>query len=244
MSADLMREVFQLDLPSTEKHVATILAWFGNDDGGDIFPSVETVKGMTGLSKRTVQRTLRCLERKGLLVPVKGNKGGRNRTTEYQMRTYALPQTTETVTGCHPFGVGKSTESTENPVTAPAFDTTPKDETVTFAPERMTTCPERVSACRERVSQCHPISSEQKLEQEKEQERDNNHSSSYKLSNLTSSKSMTNHANVATTVSERSTALIGRTPKPKPEPEPTAEELHQKLEATRKRFPMLAARMQ
>lgn len=91
MSGPLMQAVFGLDLPATEKHVATLLAWFGDDDGGNIRPSVARVAAMSGLSRRAVQLAIRRLERRGVLKrAIVG--GGRYRTATYEMSTESCPK--------------------------------------------------------------------------------------------------------------------------------------------------------
>lgn len=55
-------------LSSTARHLALLLASFGNVDGTRIYPSVSTLaKQMGGVSDRTVQRALRELSDAGLL---------------------------------------------------------------------------------------------------------------------------------------------------------------------------------
>ena len=68
MSKALVLAVFERDLPAPEKHVLTIMAWFGSDDGTNIFPSIETLCHHTGYRRRNVQKIIDRLKKRGILV--------------------------------------------------------------------------------------------------------------------------------------------------------------------------------
>jgi len=55
-------------LPSpTERHVLLVLANYANHDGTSVYPSISRIEKETGLNRRTIQRSLRNLEKHGLL---------------------------------------------------------------------------------------------------------------------------------------------------------------------------------
>jgi DNA-binding transcriptional regulator YhcF (GntR family) len=61
-----------------------------NPEGESCYPGVETLAEETGLSRRTVQRVLRVLERGGWLEVVRG--GGRGRSSRYRARIPSRPR--------------------------------------------------------------------------------------------------------------------------------------------------------
>jgi len=88
----------ELEAPPLEKLL--MLALLSHADGeGHCFPSVATLAAETGISRRTVQRLLRRLERAGLLRITPGQ--GRRHPSSYRL---ALPGKGVTVT---PFRPGK-----------------------------------------------------------------------------------------------------------------------------------------
>lgn len=52
---------------------------------GIAWPSVDTIGEEESLSRRAVQQALRTLEARGEIVRVSGAKGGRNKTTRYEV---------------------------------------------------------------------------------------------------------------------------------------------------------------
>jgi len=62
-----MSQVWELDLPPTEKLLLLCLADFASDDGENVYPSVATMTRKSSMSERTVRRSLRDLEAHGLL---------------------------------------------------------------------------------------------------------------------------------------------------------------------------------
>jgi hypothetical protein len=85
MSAKLMGQVWELDLPHGEQLVMLALADHGEDDGSQIFPSVDRLAWKTGYKTRQVQNILRALESRGLIEKVAYPLGGRGHATEYKM---------------------------------------------------------------------------------------------------------------------------------------------------------------
>ena len=62
------------DLPASRRHVAFVLSLHMNKDGSNCFPSVAHIAKESGLSERTVQESVRDLERGGWLLVVYGGK--------------------------------------------------------------------------------------------------------------------------------------------------------------------------
>ena len=85
MSIKVMTQVWELDLPRSEKLIALALADHGDDDGAHIYPSVARIAWKTGYSERQVQDILRALEARGLIRVVAYPNGGRGKATEYKM---------------------------------------------------------------------------------------------------------------------------------------------------------------
>jgi DNA-binding transcriptional MocR family regulator len=75
----------QCQLRATAKAVLKELAWFADDKGERIWPSVRTLAERTGMGRRTVQKILRELEREGAIQALGSRLGGRHRTTRYRM---------------------------------------------------------------------------------------------------------------------------------------------------------------
>jgi hypothetical protein len=85
MSIAVMTAVWQrLDVVE-ELVLALALADWADDDGTNIFPSVELLQHKTRKSRRTVQRQLRALERVGWLELVSPRKGGQYLSAEYRI---------------------------------------------------------------------------------------------------------------------------------------------------------------
>lgn len=66
MSIALMTEVWQSDLPMTEKMVLLCLADYANDRG-ECWPAVETIAAKCSCTDRTVQKAIKALEERGAL---------------------------------------------------------------------------------------------------------------------------------------------------------------------------------
>ena len=86
MSVTVMAEVWQLDLPTSEKLCLMALADHAHDDGSKAYPGVPRLTyKLRPLTRRTVKRLLRKLEAKGLIVATAYREGGRGKATEYQV---------------------------------------------------------------------------------------------------------------------------------------------------------------
>src|SRR6185437_10994767 len=86
MSALLMGLVWGIQLDHQEQAVMLALADHAQDDGTQIFPSVDRLAWKTGYTRRNVQYVLRRLESKHLIIAVAHEHGGRGCATEYIMR--------------------------------------------------------------------------------------------------------------------------------------------------------------
>ena len=67
------------------KAVLKELAWYSDDAGENIWPSVTTVAERTSLTRRTVQKVLRQLENAGAIRALGSRLGGRSRSTHYRI---------------------------------------------------------------------------------------------------------------------------------------------------------------
>ena len=88
------------DLNSSQKSVAHTLAYHANRDGGNSYPSMETIARESGLqSRRSAQRVVRQLEKKEVIVAVTAKTGGRGRdkATVYRLNLdYKSPVNSDT----------------------------------------------------------------------------------------------------------------------------------------------------
>ncbi|MCA1670594.1 MAG: helix-turn-helix domain-containing protein [Thermomicrobia bacterium] len=85
MSIKLMAMVWEYQFTRPEQSIMLALADHAQDDGTHVYPSVARIAWKTDYSERQVQRILRDLEAKGIVVPVKHGRGGRNHATEYHL---------------------------------------------------------------------------------------------------------------------------------------------------------------
>lgn len=83
MSLQAVRAVRQCGARGNDRLVLYELAERANSETGEAFPSVDTLAADAGLSRRTVQRSLRSLETDGYIEARGGGQGGRARTTRY-----------------------------------------------------------------------------------------------------------------------------------------------------------------
>ena len=112
MSALLMGLVWGIELTPAEQTIMLALADHGKDDGTDIYPSVAMLAWKSGRGERQVQRLLRDLERKRLIIAVAHAQGGRGHATRYEMHL-------ENGTAKSPF---KREELNDEPVTGDISD--------------------------------------------------------------------------------------------------------------------------
>jgi len=86
---ELIRQIRALRLPCVEKAVLMMLTTYASAEGAHAFPSVPTLAGDCGVSKRAVQKALRRLLAKGYLeVEV----ARRHRPTSYRVVATARPR--------------------------------------------------------------------------------------------------------------------------------------------------------
>lgn len=78
---DMMKECVQAKVPATQKAVLMALA-YGADKGGKSAMSVRVIADRAGVTRRTVQRTLRALAAGGLLR-YEGSLGGSSTYTVF-----------------------------------------------------------------------------------------------------------------------------------------------------------------
>jgi hypothetical protein len=99
------------------------LAFFAQDDGTDIFPSVKTLAGYLGCSERAVQKHLRELEAEGFIRTLSDNAGGWHRTNTYQMNLEILPPLpAKGVNGVHPCENSSGSRNTAEPSVHPGVN--------------------------------------------------------------------------------------------------------------------------
>lgn len=75
MSFDMMKRVFDLDIPSTDKLVLIAIADHAEDETGYCYPSIKTIAKKCSLSERAVQYAVRSLTANGYLKHDKGPDG-------------------------------------------------------------------------------------------------------------------------------------------------------------------------
>ena len=90
MSWIAVREVWKLDLPSTEKFVLLAIADFSNDKKGIAWPSQSTIAGKTGYSRQTVNRVIKRLCARGVLVSSRRSAEGKSTSNVYRINIVAL----------------------------------------------------------------------------------------------------------------------------------------------------------
>lgn len=90
MSWIAVREVWKLNLPPTEKFVLLAIADFSNDKKGIAWPSQNTIANKTGYSRQTVNRAIKRLCAKGVLVSSKQSAEGKSTSNVYRINIVAL----------------------------------------------------------------------------------------------------------------------------------------------------------
>ena len=86
MSIKIQTQVWELDLGHTDLMILLAMADHANDFGR-CYPSIPYLAWKTSYSERQVQRTIKELRDKEILVPVSYLNGGRGRATEYRIDT-------------------------------------------------------------------------------------------------------------------------------------------------------------
>jgi DNA-binding transcriptional ArsR family regulator len=143
MSITIMAQLYATKLGNaTLKAVALKLADYANDDGGSIFPALETVALHTEVSKSTVQRSVRALLEMGVLTIEREGGKGPGSTTRYRFdlaRLSAAPKVVNLTT----FKVVNVTTSEAAKVVTDAGKDSHPDHIPTKEPSN-----EKVSCCR------------------------------------------------------------------------------------------------
>ncbi|MEZ0231885.1 MAG: helix-turn-helix domain-containing protein [Methylophilaceae bacterium] len=86
MSVLVMAQVFKrYPNGGCEMLLALALADHADDDGENIYPSIQSLALKTRQSERTVQRAIKTMIKSGWLIPVWLNVGGRGKTSEYKI---------------------------------------------------------------------------------------------------------------------------------------------------------------
>ena len=111
MSRTAINAACKCQLRPAAKAVLKELAWFADDAGENIWPSVQTLADRTGLSRRAVQQLLRKLEEAGAIQALGSRLGGRHRTTRYRMDFGWLEASAKTVNSNRPFAPQDSGEN-------------------------------------------------------------------------------------------------------------------------------------
>ena len=88
-----MAEVFETDLPATEKFVLLAIANFVNDEKGYAWPSQETLASKTSFSRQTVSKAIKKLQQKGILISQRRSEKGKSTSNLYRINRVALVDT-------------------------------------------------------------------------------------------------------------------------------------------------------
>ena len=90
MSWIAVRKVLELDLPSTEKFVLLIIANFSNDKEGTTWPAQSTIAQITGFSRQTVNKAIKRLCNKKVLLSSRRSAEGKSTSNVYRINIVAL----------------------------------------------------------------------------------------------------------------------------------------------------------
>ena len=86
MSVKLMGRVFDLALITNRKFVLLVLANYADDDGRNVFPTVNTILEKTGLGERTVGRCLSEFRKNCVIIKYDSRKGKRGLIPVYRIQ--------------------------------------------------------------------------------------------------------------------------------------------------------------
>ncbi len=130
MSVKLIGLVLDSDIPKTEKWTLVILADRASHEGDAIFYKIETIAKRSGLSERSVQRTLRSFTELGLIV-VTHEATPRSPAT-YKIDVDMLEEIVESGwEGRHPVTPGDTLSSQDGPPdTSEVTPSHPRDDTL------------------------------------------------------------------------------------------------------------------
>ena len=93
MSYRLMPQVWNAKLPPTEKLVLLAITDFVNDEKGYAWPSQETLATKTGLSRQTVNKVIKRLVRRNILISMRRSEKGKSTSNLYRINHVALADT-------------------------------------------------------------------------------------------------------------------------------------------------------
>lgn len=96
------------------KAVLKEMAWFADDEGQNIWPSVKTLAERTGLSRRAIQKFLRNLEESGAIRALGSRLGGRRKTTRYRIELGWVKRNSERANTLRPFSPDQNIGKSEN----------------------------------------------------------------------------------------------------------------------------------
>lgn len=95
MSFEAMTWAIKQPLPTHEKFVLLMMANYASNDRGDCYPSIGTLAGNTGLSKDSVMRAIKALEKRGLLDVVRRKQEGVNLPNVYRLQLNLIVATSD-----------------------------------------------------------------------------------------------------------------------------------------------------
>lgn len=90
MSWIAVREVLELDLPPTEKFVLIVIANFSNDKTGTAWPSQSTIARLTNFRRQTVNRAIKRLCDKKVLISSRRSAEGKSTSNVYRINIVTL----------------------------------------------------------------------------------------------------------------------------------------------------------
>ena len=93
MSYRLMPQVWNAKLPPTEKFVLLAITDFVNDEKGYAWPSQETLAAKTGLSRQTVNKAIKRLVGRNILISMRRSEKGKSTSNLYRINHVALVDT-------------------------------------------------------------------------------------------------------------------------------------------------------
>ena len=85
MASALVGHCWYLRISRAERNILQLLCDHAKDDGTDCRPGLDRMSWMGDYSRAQIQRIMRVLERKRLIIPVGYVTGGRGHTTEYEI---------------------------------------------------------------------------------------------------------------------------------------------------------------
>jgi hypothetical protein len=91
MSWKQVGEVWSLAMTGRRREVLSVLAWHAHDDGSGARPGIALLAWKTGQAASTVKRHLNALQKSGVIEAVAYARGGRSRSTEYQLHLERAP---------------------------------------------------------------------------------------------------------------------------------------------------------